>query len=156
MRQCAAGQLQQRIDADAMPVGVDGNRGQPELGEGAAESENVLDADRLVAVPGDDGGEGWDVSHLGAGLEDRVVELATEVRGGFLRVVIGGEALAGLAGGALDGVDAVEADVVGFEHDAAVEQRGYAVLAALDVTVPQLEVAAVLLLPVLVQVDNQV
>src|SRR5438132_1310731 len=68
-----------------------------------------------------------------------------------------GDRLAGSARRAGEGLGVAVVGGAGRgEDDAAVEQRGYAVLAALDVTVPQLEVAAVLLLPVLVQVDNQV
>ena len=76
--------------------------------------------------------------------------LTTRGGRGLLRVVVAGKRLAGRALGAAQLYHAVETDLTGHENDASVEggfERGDT---ALDVAVPQLELAAPILLPALV------
>ena len=71
LRQRAGGHLQQRIDADAVPVGVDGDGGEPELREGPAEAQDMFDPHRLVAVARDHRRERRQVADLGPRLRNR-------------------------------------------------------------------------------------
>ncbi len=102
-RQRAGGQFRERVDADAVPVRVDGDGGEPELGEGPAEAEDVLDPHRIVAVAGEHGREGRDVAHRGPRLghcEREVHGLAGGARDAVLRVdleaLVGGHAAVGV------------------------------------------------------------
>src|SRR5688500_9352606 len=89
--------------------------------------------------------------------EDRVVGSRPFIVRAAVAVVVEGDRLAAhpLRAGERLRV-AVEGEVGGAEHHRPVVERQDLVLAALDVAVPEFEMPAVLLLPIAVQVDQEI